>query len=502
MDFLQILKSIFTFENLLMMNVGMAAGIIIGCLPGLNVIFAIAVLLPLTFGMESLAGMYLLLGAYCGATYGGSISAILINTPGTPAATATLFDGYPLARKGRAGDALNAALFGSVVGGLISCVFLVFFAPALAQIALKITSPEFFALCIFGLTAAVGIAGDNVIKGLIMAGIGLFISTVGIDATEGIQRFMFGNMKLLSGFKPATVMLGMFAMSEVLIKSKELFTGEDSLTETVVFQKAKMRIRYYLNYWKTMLKSSIIGVIIGAIPGTGGAISAMFSYNETRRSSKTPEKFGKGSIEGVLAPETGNNATTGATLIPLLTLGIPGDAAVAVLLGALTMQGITPGSALFAEGSIWVYAIMGGLFIINIFMLLQGSVFIRGFANITKVPIRVLLPCIMILCTVGSFAISNSTFDVFVMVAFGLFGYVMKSLGFPLAPLSIALVLGNLTETNLRRSMALSYGDPSIFFTRPISALILAIAFLSLFYPYLKKFFAKRKRNKQEPSAS
>jgi putative tricarboxylic transport membrane protein len=492
----EIVAAIFIIPHLLMMIVGVAVGIIIGALPGLNVIFAIAVLLPFTFGLESLSGMYLLLGAYCGATYGGSISAILINTPGTPAAAATLFDGYPLSQKGRSGDALNAALFGSTFGGIVSAAALLFFAPKLATVALKIASPEYFALCVFGLTAVIGVSGDNILKGIIMAIIGLFLSTVGIDASQGVQRFMFGNMQLLAGFKPAIIMLGMFAMSEVLFKSNEIVETQRKKTIDA-FQKATIKISYMLKYWKTLLKSSLIGVIIGAIPGTGGAIAAMFAYNEAHRSSKTPQKFGQGSIEGVLAPETANNAVTGATLIPLLTLGIPGDAAVAVLLGALTMQGITPGTALFSSGSTWVYAIMGGLFLVNIFMFLEGVFFIRGFANITRVPLSMLLPCIMVLCTVGSFAISNSTFDVTIMAVAGLFGYIMKKRDFPIPPLTISLVLGELTEVNLRRSLILSENGVLIFITRPISALIIAISLLTLAYPFIKAFFDKRKAAKR-----
>ena len=497
---MELLQSILTIENLLMMNLGLFAGVVMGALPGLSVIFAIAVLLPLTFDMDTLAGMYLLLGAYCGATYGGSISAVLLNTPGTPAATATVFDGYPLSQKGRAGDALKASLFASTVGGIISCLALIFFAPTLAKIALKINSPEYFALCVFGLTATVGVSSGNVIKGLVMTIIGLLLSTVGIDTTEGVQRLVFGQTGLLAGFKPVTVMLGMFALSEVLMKSRQLRCGEVQDSTSAAYSKATVKVRDMLKYWKTILKSSLFGVGIGALPGTGGAIAAMYSYNEAKRASKRPEKFGTGSIEGVLAPEAANNACTGATMIPLLALGIPGDASVAVLLGALTMQGITPGSALFESNSIWVYAIMGGLLLINIFMLLQGSVFIRVFANITRVPPVLLLPCIMILCAIGAFAIANSAFDMFVMVAFGLFGYVMRFLGFPVAPLAIGLVLGNLTETNLRRSLMLSYGDPLIFFKRPISLCILLVAALTLFYPGIKKGLEQLRDRRNNPA--
>ncbi len=494
---IDIIKTIFEPANLLMMNVGLASGIIIGSLPGLNVVFAIAVLLPLTFSMESVAGMYLLLGTYCGAVYGGSISAILINTPGTPAACATVFDGYPLAAKGRAGDALKTALIGSTFGGIISCLALLFFAPQLAKVALHIGAPEYFSLGIFGLCAVIGLAGDKVIKGAIMAALGLLLSCVGLDSFEGISRFMFGNMQLLAGIKPVTVMLGIFALSEVFIKSQLSFSDK-SAGHSVVFHKATIKLKEILCYWKTLLRSSIFGIIIGAVPGTGSAISATLAYNEAKRASKNPEEFGTGSIEGILAPETANNAITGATLIPLLTMGIPGDGAVAVLLGALTMQGITPGLSLFSGGSIWVYVIMGGLLIINIFMLLQGSIFIKGFAHITRVPLIILLPCIMTLSVVGAFAISNSPFDVLLLIAFGLLGFILRKLDFPIPPLTISLVLGNLMETNLRRSLILSAGDPSIFITRPISLVILIVSVLSLVSPFFRTWSTKRKQAKTE----
>lgn len=475
-----------------MMNVGMAAGILIGAIPGLNAIFAIAVLLPMTFGMNSVTGMYLMLAAYCGAVFGGSITAILINTPGTPNAAMTTFDGYPLAQQGRAGDALKTALIGSTIGGIFSCIALMFFAPKIARIAMHIASPEYFALCIFGLSAVVGLSEGKVLKGLVMAIIGMACSTVGISMLDGTPRFMFGNSQLLAGFRQAAVMLGIFAISEVLVKCRNV-TKDDVKGEMATFQKSALKIKDLLAYWKTILRSSVIGTIIGAIPGTGGALAAMLSYDTARRSSKHPEEFGSGSIEGVLAPETGNNAVTGATLIPLLTLGIPGDAAVAVLLGALTMQGITPGAELFSSGSTWVYAIMGGMVVINLFMLLQGHLFSRLFANITRVPMVLLLPCIVVVTVMGSFAISNTTFDVFVTIAFGLLGYVMRSFGFPIAPLAIGLVLGELAEVNLRRSMMISGGNAAIFFTRPVSLLIILLAVLMLCMPTVKKLIAKAK---------
>jgi len=495
---LEVLSEIFTLGNLLMMNIGIAAGIMIGALPGLNVVFAIAILLPLTFGMESIAGMYLMLGSYCGAVYGGSITAIMFNTPGTPAACATLFDGYPLHQQGRTADALKAALVGSAVGGIISALSLLFFAPTLARASLHFQAPEYFVLCIFGLATVIGIAGKQVIKGVVMATLGLIISTVGIDSIEGTQRLMFGDFRLMAGLKPVPVLLGIFALSEILFKAEEIFKNinNDQPDVIVKLKKATIRTIDILKHWKTLLFSPIYGIIIGAIPGTGGVIAAMFSYNDAKRRSKEPEKFGTGYIEGIIAPECGNNATTGATLIPLLTFGIPGDASVAVLLGALTMQGISPGLSLFSSGNSWVYSIMGGMLLINIFMWIQGHFLTAAFAQFSRVPKIVLLPIIMILCVVGSYSLSGAAFDVLVMIVAGLFGFVMKKLNMPISPLIIGMVLGSLMEVNLRRALVMSNGSISIFFTRPICAIFLLISVVCLFYPVISKATAKLKKAK------
>ena len=498
---LEIISSIFTLNNLLMMFIGVAAGVVIGVMPGLGTNFAITVLLTLTFGMDSYAGIYLLLGAYCGAMYGGSITAILINTPGTTGAVATTFDGYPLAQKGRAGDALNMALYASVFGGLVSALALMFLAPQLAKIVLLIASPEYFSLCIFGICAAVSIAGKNKLKGIISAMLGLLVACVGLDPAYGSQRFLFGNFRLMSGFKAATYLLGAYAMSTVLIKCKDAYMGPKEGEKPIEFQKSKMRFRDIFVYWKTLIRSSFIGVLIGAIPGTGGAISAMLSYNEARRASKNPEEFGKGTLEGIAASECGNNAVTGATLIPLLTMGIPGDSCMAILLGALTMQGITPGTALFADGSIWVYAIMGGLLIINLMMWFQGKVFIRVFANAARIPLTIMMPCILVVCCMGAFALGSTTFEIFTMLGFGLLGYVMKRFDFPIPPMTIGLVLGFLCEQNLRRALLISGDDLSVFFTRPVSLAILLLSALFMFLPQIKGAIEKR-RKKAAPQAT
>lgn len=485
---LAIISSILTPMNLLMMNLGIAGGILIGAMPGLSVTFGITVVLTLTYGMDSLAGMFLLLGVYCGGIYGGSITAILINTPGTSNAAATVFDGHPMARQGRAGDALKAALLASTFGGIFSALVLLFLAPQVSKIVLLIASPEYFALCVFGLLAAVSTAGKNKIRGIISAAVGVMISCIGLDTVFGSQRLMFGNMKLMGGVKVTTCMLGAYAMSQVLVLAKESYMNQgNKKSERFELEKSTLGVREMAKYWKTLLRSSIIGVIIGAIPGTGGATSAMFCYNEARRNAKNPEEFGNGCIEGVIAPECGNNAVTGATMIPMLTLGIPGDSVMAIMLGALTMQGITPGAQLFSSGSIWVYAIMGGLLLINIFLLFQGLLFSRLFANVSKVPITIMVPCIITVCCMGGYAIGNTTFEISVLILFGIIGFLMKRFNFPIPPLTIGLVLGSLFETNLRRSLLLSDGSPMIFFTRPIACAILVFSFAFMFLPDIKE---------------
>ena len=444
--------------------------------------------------MESLPGMFMLLGGYCGAMYGGSITAILINTPGTPNAAATSLDGYPMAKKGRAGDALKLALYGSTIGGLLSAAALMFLAPQLAKVINFVASPEMFAICLFGLCATISLSKDNVIKGIIAALIGLILRTVGLDPLNGTARLIFGSSHLMAGVKAVTCMLGVYALAQVLHECVAAArSGKEKKTDDYIqVSKATLKLKDIFKYWKTLIRSSVIGVIIGAIPGTGGAISAIFSYNEARRASKNPEEFGKGCEEGVLAPETGNNAVTGATMIPMLTMGIPGDSVMAIMLGALTMQGIVPGPELFAKGSIWVYAIMGGLFVINIFMCIQGSVFIKAFVNITKVPENVLLPCIVVMCTIGAFAISNNIFEVYVLVIMALVGYLMKKFELPVIPFTIALVLGDLCETNLRRSLMVSYGKWSIFVTRPICLGVLLFSLALLVYPSISRLIKKR----------
>lgn len=487
---LEVLSNIFELQNIFMMFIGVTVGIIIGALPGLSTIMAIVVILPLTYGMDSVTGMYLLLGAYCGGTFGGSITAILINTPGTMASAATTLDGYPLAKSGRAADALKIALYSSVFGGIFSCIALLFFAPIISGFAVKFGPAEFFALTIYGMTMVAGVSGKNLSKGIITAFMGLGLATVGIDPIEGVPRLMFGQMDLLAGIRLVAVMLGIFALSECLIRSTEKERERD---KSIKVGKADIGIIGIMKYWKTLLVSSLIGLYVGAVPGTGAGIGSYMSYDAAKNMSKTPEKFGTGCIEGVIAPETGNNATTGSALIPMLTLGIPGSAAVAVLMGALTMQNITPGPELFTQDTFWVNSIMLGLVVINVVLLIQGRILTRVLIRITDLPFKVLVPAILTLCMLGAFSIRNSYFDILLMLGFTAIGYGLKYFKFPIPPMAIGFVLGKLAESNFRRALVMSDGSLSIFFTRPISLFILILTVVMVGWPYFKRWLAGRK---------
>lgn len=501
---LESIMSFLTLNNIFMMNVGVAVGILIGAAPGLSVSFAVTILLTMTFHMDSLAAMFLLLGAYCGGMFGGSITATLINTPGTANAVCTALEGYPLSRKGRAGDALKCALVASTIGGLISCIILLFLAPLIAKLIVNVASAEYFALCCFGIFASIGLEGtdlNKLFKGLLSAAFGLLLGCVGADPLFGTNRFSFGSYHMLSGIQMISALLGSYALAQVFINCKHIFQHGDEKLKVMDVGKASMSLIDILRHWKLILKSSLIGAFVGAVPGTGGAEGAMFAYNEAKRSSKHPEEFGNGSVEGILAAESANNAVTGGAMIPMLTLGIPGDGVMAILLGALTMQGITPGPNLFTSGNNWVYAIMGGLIVINLFMYLQGTLFLKPFSQVARIPQSLMIPCIIVMCILGAFAIGNNIFEVFVVIAFGLIGYVFKKYGFPVTPMCISLVLGSLFETSLRRALLLSEGNAMVFFTRPISCAIILLSIVMLLYPIIASTIAARRKAAKKENA-
>lgn len=487
---LQGLVTVMSPQTLIFIILGVAAGITIGALPGLTATMGVALLLPVTFSMGPINGILLLLGIYVGAIYGGSIPAILLRTPGTPAAAATVLDGYELAKKGEAGRALGMSTLASFAGGIISTILLMVISPQLAKLALKFSAPEYFALAIFGLSIITSISGNSIVKGLMAAGIGILISLVGIDGITGFPRFTFGNVNMLNGLSFIPIMIGLFALSQA-------FSSIEDITKKIVIQqKVKSVFPTWADIkitWVTILRSSFIGTFIGIIPGAGGDIAAFVSYNEAKRFSKHPEKFGTGLIEAVAAPEAGNNGVTGGAMVPLLTLGIPGDSVTAILLGALMMQGLQPGPLLFKEQGAIVYTIFIGLLVANIVMLILGLAGIKIFTKIVSIPAYILTPIIFALCIVGSYAINNSFFDVQIMFISGIVGYFMNKLEFPASPIILALILGPMAEGNLRRGLVMSNGSASIFFTSPISLFFIILALITLFWPIIKPLIKNKK---------
>ena len=360
-----------------------------------------------------------------------------------------------------------------------------------AKFALNFGAREYFALSLFGLTIIASVGGKSVLKGLLMGFAGLLLGCVGIDSLEGVSRFTFGNNYLTGGFNIIPVLIGLFAITEIMTKSRDI---NKAVGTTVAVEEEKVSFADVLRYKIVLLKSSVIGAFIGAVPGTGAAIASFLAYNEAHRTSKHPEEYGMGSEEGLVACESSNNAVTGATMIPLLTLGIPGDTNTAVLLGALTMQGIQPGPMLFTKQANWVYSIMIGMVLINLFMYLQGRLFVRGFSNITKISTKIMVPCLVVLCVIGAYAIKYNTFNAAAMVVIGVIGYLLKKLDFPLTPMVIGLVLGNLCESNMRRALLLSRGNWLTFFQSPIACVFLALAVFMLFFPMIRDALANKKK--------
>ncbi|MFC0273389.1 tripartite tricarboxylate transporter permease [Metabacillus herbersteinensis] len=482
------LTNIMQWQVLLTLVVGTIIGITIGSLPGLTSTMGVAVILPVTFGMEPVTGILLLIGVYFGSVYGGSLTAILINTPGTPASAATALDGYAMAKLGLAHKALTISTLASAIGGTLSVIVLMFVAPQLANFALKFSAPETFALALFGLSIISSLAGKSLIKGLITGILGLLIATIGLDPMVGVPRFTFDRMELIGGVNFIPIMIGLFAASEAFKSMEDAFSTRKLI---ITVEKVKLKWSEFKTLIGTILRSTGIGTFIGMIPGAGADIAAFVAYNETKRFSKSKEQFGKGEPRGVAAPESANNAVTGGAMIPLLTLGIPGDAVTAVLLGAFMVQGIQPGPMLFETNGPLVYTLFIGMLLANLLIIIIGLPGIRLFTKILLVPKAVLTPLIFVLCIVGAYSLGNSYFDVLVMFIAGVIGYFMSRYDFPASPLILGLILGPMMESNLRRSLVMSEGDISIFFTRPISAVLLVIAIITLFTPIIARFFKK-----------
>jgi len=463
---------------LLILLMSVPLGIIVGVMPGVGAVVGVTVLLPLTFGMDAVSGICMLVAVYCGAFYGGAVSAILINTPGTPAAICTTLDGYPMARNGEAHKALTAAVVASFLGGVISVVALTFAAPLIAHVALKFSYTEYFAIALFGIVMVVTSAGrKSFLKGLIMGTFGLVLATVGQDKMGTISRFTFGNLDLMRGLPLLPVVVGLFAVSQALFLTEQ---GAKAVQLGKMEEKAGLwnMFKIMARYKATLIKSSAIGTAVGAIPGTGAAISSFVAYSEAKRASEDPTKFGKGNIEGIIASESSNNSVTGGALIPLLSLGIPGDPITAIMLGAFLVHGLVPGPMLFIEASTLVYAIFATMLIAYVMVLFYGYFGAYPFAAILKVKESVLVPIILVISFVGAYAVNASLFDVGIALVFGVVGYLLNKFEFPLAPILMGIILGPIAEESLRQSLIVSEGSWLILVTRPISAIFLSVTLI------------------------
>lgn len=456
-------------------------GIAFGSVPGLTGIVGVALLIPFTFVFDPTAGLLLLSGVYVGSTFGGSISAILFNTPGSPEAACTALDGYPMAKKGQAGKALGIALASSAIGGIFGTIVLMLLAPPMAQFALNFGPPEYFALAVLGITAISAIGGGSVLKGLVAGLLGLGIATVGLDPITGTERYTFGNLSLLTGISFVPAIIGTFALAEVLQRAGERTSTADVITDVSTKLPS---MKEFLATRFTLLRSSSIGAFIGALPGVGATTAAFISYSEAVRWSKRPQDFGTGVAEGIAAPESANNSAVGGSMIPLLALGIPGSATTAVMLGGLTIHGIIPGPLLMETNTQLVYTVFIGMFIANILMLVFGIRAARYFALVLKAPYALVGPAIVVLCMTGVYALNSNIVDVGVMLAMGAFGFLLRKLKYPIASFVIGLVLGPIAERSLRQGLVISDYDYWDFASRPITAVLLIGSLASLIYGF------------------
>lgn len=467
------LQLFFTLNSLFSVLVGTILGLLIGVLPGLGPLMGIILLLPVTFHMEPVAGMGLLIAIYVGGSCGGSISAILLRIPGTPLAAATLLDGYPMAQNGKAKEAVGLAVSASAIGGILGGIALIFLAPMLAQFALQFAPPENFAMALTGLLVISLVSQEATSKGIMAGCLGLLISTIGYDQFANDLRFTFGINGLSGGVHVVAMVVGLFAISEVFFQIKAGFFDLDP--KLTLFRPSFSSALTVIRQWKNLLRSSLIGMLLGALPGAGGVVSSFTAYAMARTYSKTPEKFGKGAEEGVVATESANNATVGGSLIPTLSLGIPGDATSAVLMGALIILGFFPGPNLFEQNQ----DVVGGIFLAylsaNIVLFLAGMLLTPLFVASIKFKKQHLIPFVTLLCVMGVFSLESSTFHLWLMLGFGILGYVLRRFEYPLAPIVIGMVLGPIAEGNFRRSLVISGNDYSFFIERPVAATILAI---------------------------
>lgn len=479
-----------SWQNLFFCFMGCLMGTLIGVLPGIGPAAGVSILIPLTFGMDTTTALITMAGLYFGAMYGGSTTSILVNVPGEAASVVTTLDGYQMARKGRAGPALGMAAMSSFIAGTVSVILITFTAPLLVAVALSFGPPEYFALTFLGLTLVTSLTGESAIKGLMSGIFGLIIACVGIDPSSGFARFTYGQLYLLDGLGFINIAVGLFAVAEVMENMEQ--------PATEIYAKTKLSIKSMfpnMQDWKdsfgALWRGTIIGFFIGVLPGAGPTIASFLSYTVEKKVSRYPEKFGTGVIEGVAAPESANNAAAGGAFVPMLTLGIPGSGVTAILLGALLLHGLRPGPMLMQTNPEFVWGLIASMYIGNVMLVILNMPLIGLWVAMLRVPYKVMMPLIIAISAVGIYATENNIFDLWVMFGFGILGYVMRKLDFPASPIVLAVVLGPLVENSLKQSLIISGGSPAIFFTRPIAAVFIIFALLSIFAPLFSTAWRK-----------
>ncbi|HIE20408.1 MAG TPA: Tat pathway signal protein, partial [Rhodospirillales bacterium] len=484
-----------TIKTFILMMVGVAGGLIAGAIPGFTIAMAVVLTLPFTFGMPAPQGLATMVSVLVGGLSGGLMAGILTGIPGTPSSVATTFDGFPMARRGEPGLALGIGVWSSFSGGIISAILLVTLAPQLARIGLEFNPWDYFMLVMFALTITASLAGENMVKGLIAGAMGLLIRTVGEDEAIGMARFNFGSDTLLQGFDFIAVLIGLFAFSQLLRDVRDPVAARKSLTDKgTIYVRIEHRraVREILKRWTIVVRSSLIGVFTGILPGAGGSIANILAYDQAKKASKHPEKFGTGIADGIIAPESSNNAVEGGALIMMMALGIPGDVTTAVMLGALLIHDVIPSPTFIAEEPLIAYSIFISFFLATFMMLGLQSFMLRVFVLVTRIRMYVLAGVILGFCGIGVFAINNIEFDIWTLVWFGILGFLMRHFGFPLAPMILGVVLGNIAELNLARAMAITT-DISPFFTRPWSLFFFTIAIFSAVFPLFQGHRGKKK---------
>ena len=484
-------------NNLLYCLIGVLIGMLIGVLPGLGPAATIAILLPITYDIDPVSAIIMLSGIYYGAQYGGTITSVLLKLPGEASSVVTVFDGYALAKQGKAGTALGIAAIGSFVGATVSIIGMTLLAPVVASWALNFGAPEYAALALLGVLLVATIGSGNIVKAMVAAALGLLLATIGRDTFSGAERFTFDSLQLTEGIDFVVVAMGLFGVGEILYNLEE---RHGKVHAPAVVGNAWPSRKDLKKSSGAIGRGSVIGFVLGVLPGGGAVMASLAAYATEKRIAKEPERFGRGAVEGVAGPETANNAAATSSFIPLLTIGIPANASMAILFGALLILGVTPGPQLVEERPDLFWGVINSMYIGNIILLVLSIPLVGIFVRILRVRPAILAPITGLITILGVYTIRNSTFDIFVMVIFGLIGYLMKKLGFEPGPLVLAFVLGSIVESNVRRSLLIFDGDPTGFFTRPISGTLLAVFLLVVLWPAAKLLLSRRGRSAADPA--